>query len=133
MTPRKRTSSPGREISLKRVYAEPSRGDGTRVLVDRIWPRGMRKEAAQIDTWLKDIAPTTELRRWFHHDIARWPEFERRYRRELAANERSLAVLEDLARHGRITLVFAAADIEHNNATVLLDFLRRRLAEPTRS
>ncbi|HRN87123.1 DUF488 domain-containing protein [Hyphomicrobium sp.] len=125
--PRKRTSRFRHGIFLKRVYEMRCPNDGVRVLVDRIWPRGFRKEDAEIDVWLKDIAPSTELRRWFQHDVARWPEFDRRYRQELEANERSLAVLEDLSRRGPITLVFAAADVAHNNAVVLLAYLKQRI------
>lgn len=117
----------GPEIQLKRAYAAPAGGDGVRILVDRIWPRGLRKEDAKIDVWLKDVAPSAELRRWFHEDETRWPEFERRYRREIRDNEESLHLLEQRARTGPITLLFAAADVEHNNAVVLRDAIAARL------
>ncbi|HRO49075.1 MAG TPA: DUF488 family protein [Hyphomicrobium sp.] len=122
---RKPTDRP--EIQLKRAYAAPAGSDGTRILVDRIWPRGLRKENAKIDLWLKDIAPSTELRRWFHEDETRWPEFQRRYRREIRGNEESLNLLEQRARTGPITLLFAAADVEHNNAVVLRGVIAARL------
>lgn len=122
---RKPTDRP--EIQLKRAYGPSAGSDGTRILVDRIWPRGLRKENAKIDLWLKDIAPSTELRRWFHEDETRWPEFQRRYRREIRGNEESLNLLEQRARTGPITLLFAAADVEHNNAVVLRGVIAARL------
>lgn len=105
-------------IHLKRAYDVPAPGDGKRVLIDRIWPRGVKKEDAKIDLWLKDIAPSTELRKWFGHDPARWADFRRRYREELRGSE-ALAELRRLSREGKVTLVYAARDVEHNNAVVL--------------
>ena len=105
-------------IRLKRAYDPPDAADGTRVLVDRLWPRGLAKATAGIDLWLKDIAPTTALRQWFNHDPAKWPEFEERYRAELAGNP-ALDDLRQRARQGPITLVYASRDQAHNQAVVL--------------
>lgn len=125
-------------IQLKRAYEPASRGDGDRVLVDRMWPRGLRKADAHIDDWLKDVAPSNELRRWFGHDPQRFPEFRERYRRELRS-EPARAALAKLARRaarGTVTLVYAARDELHNNAVVLAQELGRRLtrspAQPAR-
>ncbi|WP_297298890.1 DUF488 domain-containing protein [uncultured Methylovirgula sp.] len=112
------------DIRLKRAYDDPSHEDGTRVLVDRLWPRGLRKESAQLALWLKEIAPTPDLRRWFSHDPARFDEFSRRYRAELAANKDTVGRLDDLLKRGRVTLLYAASDTAHNHALVLADFLR---------
>ncbi|HEX6993958.1 MAG TPA: DUF488 domain-containing protein [Gammaproteobacteria bacterium] len=114
-------------IRLKRVYDEPAKADGTRVLVDRIWPRGVRKDEAAIDEWLKEIAPSTELRKWFGHAPERWEEFRKRYEAELAENEQAVERLLDLCRRGDVTLVYAARDDEHNNARVIKELLERRL------
>ncbi len=111
-------------VRVKRVYDPAARDDGVRVLVDRLWPRGVSKAAARVDAWLKDLAPSTELRTWFGHDPARWPEFQRRYRRELAATDARDELLA-LADHHPLTLLFAAKDPAHNNAVVLRDFLAR--------
>jgi uncharacterized protein YeaO (DUF488 family) len=110
-------------ISLKRAYEPPSPEDGLRVLVDRLWPRGLRKADASIDRWLKEIAPSTELRRWFGHDPARWEEFQLRYRRELSTHQELLSELRALAREGPLTLVYSAHDEDHNDAVVLRDTL----------
>jgi uncharacterized protein YeaO (DUF488 family) len=116
-------------ISLKRVYEPPSQEDGLRVLVDRLWPRALKREAAKIDVWLKDIAPGTALRQWFGHDPERWTEFERRYRRELAEHPEAVAALRALIKaNKRVTLLFAAKDSDHNNAVALKNFLGRRPA-----
>lgn len=112
-------------VQLKRAYSPSSPGDGTRVLVDRLWPRGLRKSEAALDRWLKDIAPSTDLRRWFGHDRSRWDEFCRRYRAELSRHPEPLDELRELAQAGPITLVFAARDELHNEATVLRDLLTR--------
>jgi len=114
------------DIRLKRAYEPPARGDGARVLVDRLWPRGVKKEALDLDLWLKDIAPTPALRTWFAHDPARFAEFAKRYRRELAANPAAVATLEGYLRKGRTTLVYATRDPEMNSAAVLRDWLLRR-------
>jgi uncharacterized protein YeaO (DUF488 family) len=109
----------GPGIRLKRVYEAPAAADGVRVLVDRIWPRGLAKDKAAIDHWLKAVAPTTALRQWFGHDPSRWAEFRRRYRAELAQNSETLAPLRRLARSGTVTLLYGARDPEHNQAVVL--------------
>ena len=113
------------KVKLKRVYEPPSPGDGTRVLVDRLWPRGLSKSAAAIDHWMKDVAPSTELRKWFAHDPARWAEFKRRYEAELRAHADAVDALRKLAHDGPVTLVYAARDQEHNEAVVLRDLLAR--------
>jgi len=113
-------------IRLKRVYLPPSSADGTRVLVERLWPRGLKKEQAAIDLWLKEIAPSTELRKWYAHTEARWPEFQQRYREELAQRSQSLIVLQRLVARGTVTLVFAARDEQHNSAVVLKTFLNHK-------
>ena len=112
-------------IALKSVYDEPEPGDGTRVLVERLWPRGLSKERAHVDLWLKEIAPSRELRTWFGHDPEKFAEFRRRYETELASEtgQAALARLQELAKQGLVTLVFAAHDTEHTNAVVLRDLL----------
>ena len=113
-------------IRLKRAYDSASSGDGTRVLIDRLWPRGVRKADAAIDVWAKDIAPSTALRKWFGHDPARWREFRRRYSEEIHRRRNRLDELRTLAQKGRITLVFAARDEAHNDAVVLREILLGR-------
>lgn len=113
------------KLALKRVYDEPSPTDGTRILVDRLWPRGLTKEAAHVDLWLKDIAPGNELRKWFAHDPARWPEFRTRYREELRHNPAALAQLKQAIANGPVTLLYAAKDEHHNQAVVLKELLSR--------
>lgn len=117
----------GVTIALKRVYDESAPGDGTRVLVERLWPRGLSKERAHIDLWLKEVAPSHELRTWFGHDPEKFAEFRRRYETELASEggQMALATLRELVKRGPVTLVFAAHDIEHTNAVVLRDLLLR--------
>ena len=112
-------------IALKRVYDEPKPDDGTRVLVERLWPRGLSKERAHVDLWLKEIAPSSELRIWFGHDPLKFTEFRRRYETELASEsgQAALARLKELAKQGPVTLVYAAHDTEHSNAVVLYDVL----------
>ena len=116
-------------VRLKRAYEEPERADGYRVLVDRLWPRGVRKGALAVDAWLKEIAPSDELRRWFGHDAARWEEFARRYRDELGRQPAAGLVAELAARSKRdtVTLVYGAKDEVHNQAVVLREVLERRL------
>lgn len=116
------------DIRLKRAYDAPARSDGPRILVDRIWPRGVKKEDAEITEWLKDLAPSTELRKWFGHDPERWPEFQKRYLREIkSANSEALQKLgECLKENGRVTLVFAAKDTEHNNAVALKQYAEQQ-------
>jgi uncharacterized protein YeaO (DUF488 family) len=114
------------DIQVKRVYDPPDRNDGARVLVDRLWPRGARKETVELTVWLKDIAPSPELRRWFGHDPARFAKFSQRYRSELSANKDTVGRMEDLMKSGPVTLLYAAHDTEHNNARVLADYLKAR-------
>ena len=113
------------QVSIKRVYDEPGESDGTRVLVDRLWPRGLSKERAHIDLWLKEIAPSNELRSWFGHDPAKFDEFRRRYEAELVSDtgQAALTRLRQLARQQQVTLVFAAHDAAHSNAIVLRELL----------
>jgi uncharacterized protein YeaO (DUF488 family) len=111
---------------IKRTYDPPARGDGRRILVERLWPRGMKKKAVAGDAWMKDVAPSTELRRWFDHRVERWEEFRRRYRRELAANPAAWAPILHVERRGRVTLLYSAHDTEHNGAVVLRDYLMDR-------
>jgi uncharacterized protein YeaO (DUF488 family) len=106
-------------IQLKRVYEKPSRKDGVRILVDRLWPRGLSKERAAVKLWLKDVAPSTELRKWFDHDPAKWTEFQRRYRKELDEKKEALDLLRDKSRDKTVTLLYGARDEEHNEAVVL--------------
>jgi uncharacterized protein YeaO (DUF488 family) len=113
-------------LARKRAYSLPDPSDGFRVLVDRLWPRGLRKEDARIDLWLKEVAPSPALRRWFGHDPARWREFRRRYFRELDANAAVVEELRDRARKRTVTLVYAAKDEEHSHALALEEYLRGR-------
>jgi uncharacterized protein YeaO (DUF488 family) len=112
------------DIAVKRIYEAPDKADGQRVLVDRIWPRGVRKEDAALTLWLKEIAPSDELRKWFGHEPERWAEFQKRYRAELDRNETAVAQLRDLVRDGKVTLLYGAHDETHNNAVALAGFLR---------
>jgi uncharacterized protein YeaO (DUF488 family) len=106
-------------IKLKRVYEEPSSKDGFRVLVERLWPRGLTKKRAAVDLWLKDVAPSPELRKWFAHDPARWEQFQKRYGRELRDRKDAVRLLKRKAKEGLVTLVYAARDEEHNGALAL--------------
>ena len=110
-------------IQVKRVYDPPAPEDGYRVLVDRLWPRGLKKADAAIDHWLKEVAPSTPLRKWFGHDPAKWGEFRRRYAAELDANPEPVALLRERAAAGTVTLLFGARDREHNDAVALQDYL----------
>ncbi len=112
------------EICTKRIYDPVDSEDGARVLVDRIWPRGVAKETAALRVWLKDVAPSAELRQWFGHKPGRWDEFCRRYRRELDAQSVLIRDLVEMAKHERLTLLFAARDRQRNNAVALADYLR---------
>ncbi|MBV9164010.1 MAG: DUF488 family protein [Pseudonocardiales bacterium] len=113
-------------IWIRRVYDEPTSEDGTRVLVDRIWPRGLAKEAANLDDWVKDVAPSTELRKWYAHDPAKFPQFRSRYRAELEApvSRQAVAHLRELATDRRLTLLTASKDLDHSQATVLAEVLQ---------
>ena len=117
---------PTSRFHQKRIYEKPSRNDGFRVLVERLWPRGMKKEDAHIDLWLKDVSPSPELRRWYAHDVAKWPEFRRRYTAELKSNPEPVALLRERAKKGNVTLLYAARDEEHNSAVVLKEYLESR-------
>lgn len=114
-------------IQLKRVYDPPDGADGARFLVERLWPRGVKKSSLAIDAWLKDAAPSVNLRKWFHHDPALWKEFRQRYFAELKENSASWLPLLEAARHGTVTLIYSSHDSEHNNAVALKEFLNRRL------
>ena len=114
------------DLRLKRAYESPGRNDGRRILVDRLWPRGVSKAEAGIDEWLKDLAPSTELRKWFNHDPDRWDEFRRRYAKEIHGHSELLAHLRELAREGPVTLVYSSRDEIHNDAVVLRDVLLGR-------
>ena len=113
------------DVRLKRAYDPVAATDGYRVLVDRIWPRGVRREEVHLDEWARELAPSTGLRRWFGHDPARFEEFQRRYIEELASQAQKLRELRARAREGTLTLVYAARDTEHNDAVVLAELLRR--------
>ena len=110
-------------IRVKRTYDPPARGDGRRILVERLWPRGVRKNALPLDAWMKDVAPSTALRRWFGHRLQRWNEFRRRYRGELIANPGAWAPIARASTRGTVTLLYSAHDTLHNSALVLRDFL----------
>lgn len=120
-------------IRLKRVYEEESPEDGVRYLVERLWPRGIRKDALRLDAWLKDAAPSTELRKWFSHDPAKWQEFQRRYVAELDRAPDAWAPILDAARHGAVTLLYSSRDTEHNNPVVLKNYIERKLGAKTRT
>jgi uncharacterized protein YeaO (DUF488 family) len=120
-----RVSSKGKRLQVKRAYEEPAASDGFRVLVDRLWPRGLTKEKARIDLWLREIAPSNELRKWYGHDSVRWTEFKRRYYKEIAGRPE---VLEDLRRRiaeGMVTLVYSSKETKLNDAVALAEFLER--------
>lgn len=116
-------------IQLKRAYDPPASADGTRFLVERLWPRGVKKETLHVEAWLKDVAPSTALRQWFSHDPAKWPEFRRRYFAELKTRPEAWRPLLTAARRGRITLVYSSHDTEHNNAVALKEFLEQHLGK----
>ncbi len=115
-------------IKLKRAYDSASSDDGIRFLVERLWPRGVKKNALLLDAWLKDVAPSTGLRQWFSHDPAKWAEFQRRYRRELDAKPEALEPILKAARRGRVTLVYSSHDAEHNNAVVLKAYVEAQIS-----
>ena len=119
-------------IQLKRVYDAPAREDGSRFLVERLWPRGIKKASLQLDSWLKDVAPSSELRQWFHHDPERWDEFRSRYFAELKQREDSWRPIAEASRKGTVTLLYSSHDTEHNNAVALKEFIdRQRSARST--
>ena len=111
-------------IRLKRAYDPVSRGDGTRFLVERLWPRGVEKAALRLDAWLKDAGPSTELRKWFSHDPAKWAEFRRRYFRELDARPEAWEPIASAARRGTVTLIYSSHDTQHNNAVALQEYVQ---------
>ena len=114
-------------IRIKRAYESAKRADGARFLVERLWPRGMRKEALELDAWLKDVAPSAKLRQWFGHRPERWDEFRRRYEKELDSSEQAWSPILAASRKGTVTLLYSARDVEHNSAVVLRDYLARRV------
>ena len=112
-------------ISIKRIYEPASTDDGCRILVDRLWPRGISKQESQIDYWLKDIAPSNELREWFNHDVAKWEDFKQKYKQEIQSNPEALQEMQAIIDgQDQTTLVFAAKDQQHNNAVALLEYLQ---------
>ena len=119
-------------IKTKRIQEPPEADDGVRFLVDRLWPRGIRKELAHFDYWLKDVAPTAELRRWFGHSPERWPEFRLRYFQELDSRPQAWKAILNAGRQGNVTLLYAARDTEHNNAVALRAYLVRRAPQTAR-
>ncbi|MGE5596511.1 MAG: DUF488 domain-containing protein [Hyphomicrobiales bacterium] len=116
-------------VSIRRVYDDPGPGEGYRVLVDRVWPRGVSKDELQADEWFREVAPSTELRRWYGHEVEKWEEFRRRYRQELAGTEAAAALerLVERARNGHLTLLYGARDGEHSQAEVLRELIEERL------
>jgi uncharacterized protein YeaO (DUF488 family) len=114
------------KIQMKRVYDEPSDTDGTRILIDRLWPRGVSKAKAKVDLWLKAIAPSTPLRQWFGHDPGKWEEFKKRYKDELDHNSGAVAQLRALLAQGTVTLLYGAKDKDHNDAVVLQEYVKKR-------
>lgn len=113
------------KLKIKRVYDKPAEEDGTRILVDRLWPRGLTKQKAKVDVWLKDIAPSTELRKWFAHDPEKWKEFIKRYKKELHENNGQTAILKEYLEQGAVTLVYGARDEVHNEALVIKELFSR--------
>jgi len=120
-------------IRIKRTYDPPARSDGRRVLVERLWPRGMKKKSLAADAWMKEVAPSTELRKWFDHRVERWEEFRRRYRSELDDNPAAWEPIAEAAKAGSLTLLYSAHDTEHNGAVVLRDYLADRAKVRVRS
>ena len=115
-------------IRIKRTYEPPARGDGRRILVERLWPRGMKKESLEADAWMKEVAPSTELRKWFDHRVERWEKFRQRYRDELDANPGAWEPILDEASRGTVTLLYSAHDTVHNGAVVLCEYLMEQAA-----
>jgi uncharacterized protein YeaO (DUF488 family) len=120
-------------ITLKRAYDPVSRTDGVRFLVERLWPRGVSKATLRVDAWLKDVGPSTGLRKWFSHDPDKWDEFRRRYFRELRSQPETWRPIVSAARRGRVTLVYSSHDTEHNNAVALQQFLKKKSGRPATS
>lgn len=111
------------QINIKRIYDEPARSDGKRILVDRLWPRGVSKEKARLHLWLKEIAPSTGLRKWFDHDPKKWAVFKKKYQAELKANTEAVSQLKKIAKEGTVTLLYGARDEKHNEALVIMDYI----------
>ncbi len=116
-------------MRIKRVYEPASKEDGCRILIDRLWPRGLTKENAKLDLWLKEIAPSNDLRKWFAHDPAKWEEFKKRYTQELETKKEIVQEIEQAARKGPVTLLYSAKDIEHNNAVALQAILEKKISK----
>ncbi len=114
-------------INIKRVYEPPSRADGKRILIDRLWPRGLKKEKARIDEWLKELAPSSDLRKWFGHDSDKWDEFKKRYIKELKGREEIVDAIADAARKGTVSLLFGAKEERFNNAAALKEYIEARM------
>jgi uncharacterized protein YeaO (DUF488 family) len=116
----------GEMIQLKRVYDAPAKADGKRFLIERLWPRGIKKENLKIDAWIKEVGPSTELRKWFSHDPGKWDRFRERYFRELDRNASVLRPILDASREGAVTLIYSSHDREHNNAVALAEYLKKK-------
>jgi uncharacterized protein YeaO (DUF488 family) len=114
-------------IKAKRVYEPVEAADGLRILVDRLWPRGLKKEAVQIDLWMKEVAPSTELRKWFHHDPDRWKEFSKAYWDELKQSGKARELIDYIRQNKRVTLLYAASDEQHNHALLLLQYINKKV------
>jgi uncharacterized protein YeaO (DUF488 family) len=115
-------------LKIKRVYESPKRDDGIRFLVERLWPRGIKKEELKMKAWLKDVSPSPDLRKWYSHDVTKWDEFQKSYRKELKSNADAWKPILDAAKHGNVTLLYSARDVEHNSALVLKEFLQDKLS-----
>lgn len=124
-----RASAAGRNgvLKIKRIYDEPSRDDGKRILIDRLWPRGLKKEDVKIDEWLKEVAPSNELRKWFNHDPDKWEEFKKRFHAELKERQDMVAEIIRAARKGRVTLLFGSKEERFNNAVALREYVASRM------
>jgi uncharacterized protein YeaO (DUF488 family) len=113
------------KAQIKRVYEKPEEEDGYRILVDRLWPRGLTREKAAVDLWLKEIAPSTELRKWFNHDPEKWPDFKKKYLKEIKENNEALTTLKEKMKERKVTIVYSAKDEVHNDARVLISYLNK--------
>ena len=111
-------------VAIKRIYEKPDPDDGLRILVDRLWPRGLSKDAAQVDVWLKSVAPSHDLRKWYHHDLEKWPEFRQRYFAELDGDKAAVTELLQYVQNGKVTLLYAAKTLQYNHAVALLEYIR---------
>lgn len=115
-------------VKVKRIYEPVEAADGFRILVDRLWPRGIKKETAQIDWWLKEIAPSTALRKWFHHDPDKWPEFQKAYKKELMMSDKLQDLIDTVKKYKKATLLYAASDKLHNHALILEKYINKKLS-----